>query len=139
MQHHFPHATTPWGRKAFQSLPKQRDSNDGKGQRTVKEPRALQHRLRQQVREAETEAAVSQDLSLSMLAEEVAAEQRHALQHRLRHQLREAEAEAAVSQDLALGMLAGEVAAGERCALRHRQRGQMKGAAVEAEEPQNSV
>ena len=78
------------GGKAFQSLPKQRDSSDGKGQGTVKEPRALQHRLRQQVREAEAEAAVSQDWALSMLAAEVAAEQRRALQQRLRHQIKEA-------------------------------------------------
>ena len=82
---------------------------------------------------------MTEDLTLSMLAEEVATEQRPALQRQLRHQLREAEAEAAVSQDLALSMLAGEVAAGERCALRHRQRGQMKEAAAEAGETQDSV
>ena len=98
MQHHFPRATTPWGGKAFQSLPKQRDSSDGKGQGTVKEPRALQHRLRQQVREAEAEAAVSQDWALSMLAAKVAADHMCPLQQRMHHQLMEARAEAAVSQ-----------------------------------------
>ena len=52
--------------------------------------RALQQRLRHQLREAEAEAAVSQDWALSMLAAEVAAEQRRALQQRLRHQIKEA-------------------------------------------------
>ena len=83
----------------------------------VKEPRALQQRLRHQLREAEAEAAVRQDWALSMLAAEVAADQRCALQQHLRHELTEAGAEAVVSQ---LG-------------------GQMKEGAAEAEERRNSV
>ena len=103
--------------KAFQRLPRQHGSSDGNGRGAVKEPRALQHRLRHQLREAEAEAAVRQDWALSMLAAEVAADQRCALQQHLRHQLMEAGAEAAVSQ---LG-------------------GQMKEGAAEAEERHNSV
>ena len=80
--------------KAFQRLPRQHGSSDGNGRGAVKEPRALQHRLRQQVREAETEAAVSQDLSLSMLAGEVAAGERCALRHRQRGQMKGAAVEA---------------------------------------------
>ena len=48
---------------------------------------------------------MSQDWALSMLAAEVAADQRCALQRRLRHQLMEAGAEAAVSQFLGPTML----------------------------------
>ena len=105
MHHHFPRATTPWVGKAFQRLPRQHGSSDGNGRGAVKEPRALQHRLRHQLREAEAEAAVRQDWALSMLAAEVAADQRCALQRRLRHQLMEAGAEAAVSQILGPTML----------------------------------
>ena len=76
--------------KAFQRLPRQHGSSDGNGRGAVKEPRALQHRLRHQLREAEAEAAVRQDWALSMLAAEVAAEQRRALQQRLCHQIKEA-------------------------------------------------
>ena len=64
----------------------------------MKEPRALQHRLRHQFREAEAEAAVNQDRALSMLAAEVAADQRCTLQQHLHHQQMEAKVEAVVSQ-----------------------------------------
>ena len=65
----------------------------------MKEPRALQHRLRQQVREAETEAAVSQDLALGMLAGKVAAGERCALRHRQRGQMQGAAVEAEEPQN----------------------------------------
>ena len=83
----------------FQRLPRQRGSSDGNGRGAVKEPRALQHRLRQQVREAETEAAVSQDLSLSMLAGEGAAGERCALRHSQRGQMKGAALEAQEPQN----------------------------------------
>ena len=76
-----------------------------------------QHRLRQQMEEAQAESAVSQDWVLSMLAAKVAADEICPLQQRMHHQLMEARAEAAVSQ---LG-------------------GQMKEGAAEAEERHNSV
>ena len=82
---------------------------------------------------------MSQDWALSMLAAEVAADQRCALQQRLRHQLMEAGAEAAVSQFLGPTMLAVEAEGREWYAVTHRQRGQMKEAAAGAEERHNSV
>ena len=127
MHHHFPRATTPWVGKAFQRLPRQHGSSDGNGRGAVKEPRALQHRLRHQLREAEAEAAVSQDWALSMLAAELAADQRCALQQRLRHQL------------MGLTMLPVEAEGRELYAVTHRQRGQTKEGAAEAEERHNSV
>ena len=78
---------------------------------------ARQHHMRSQLMEAAAEVAVTEDLSLSMLAKEVAAEQRPALQRQLRHQLREAEAEAVVSQDWTLSTLAEEVAVEQVLAL----------------------
>ena len=82
---------------------------------------------------------MSQDWALSMLAAEVAADQRCALQQRLRHQLMEAGAEAAVSEFLGLTMLAVEAEGREGYAVTHRQRGQTKEGAAEAEERRNSV
>ena len=78
---------------------------------------ALQHHMRSQLMEASAEVAVTEDLTLSMLAEEVATEQRPALQRQLHHQLREAEAEAVVSQDWTLSTLAEEVAVEQDLAL----------------------
>ena len=63
---------------------------------------------------AEVSAEVAgwiQDLALSMLAAEVAAEQRRALQQRLRHQIKVAAEVAGWIQDLTLSMLGAEVAA----------------------------
>ena len=72
-----------------------------------------QHRLRQQVKEAEAEAAVSQDWVLNMLAAKVTADQICHLQQRMHHQLMEARAEAAVSQ-VGGQMKEGEAEAKER-------------------------
>ena len=66
---------------------------------TAKESLALQRRLRHQLREAEAEAAVSQDWALSMLAAEVVAVEAegrewYAVTHRQRGQMKEGAAEA---------------------------------------------
>ena len=76
---------------------------------------ALQHHMRSQLMEASAEVAVTEDLTLSILAEEVATEQRPALQRQLCHQLREAEA--VVSEDWTLSTLAEEVAVEQDLAL----------------------
>ena len=70
---------------------------------------------------------MSQDWALSMLAAELAADQRCALQQRLRHQL------------MGLTMLPVEAEGREWYAVTHRQRGQTKEGAAEAEERHNSV
>ena len=60
---------------------------------------ALQHHMRSQLMEAAAEVAVTEDLTLSMLAEEVAAGERCALRHRQRGQMKEAAAEAEEPQN----------------------------------------
>ena len=52
--------------------------------------RALQQRLRHQIKVAAEVAGWIEDLALTLLAAEVAAESRHALQQRLCHQIKKA-------------------------------------------------
>ena len=62
-----------------------------------------------------------EDLALTLLAAEVAAESRHALQQRLRHQIKVAAEVAGWIEELTLTLLAAEVAAEWRHALQQHE------------------